>query len=143
MANFNFTQVVIGGRLTADPELKTTPSGISCVTFTIAVNQHKEESEFYRVTAWRQTAEFIAKYFRKSYSICVSGKLHVNKWTAKDGTERQSVEITAYEAFFVDSRNELPAQAEPQAQQTQQTYQQPQVYQPHLEDLPDDEDLPF
>ena len=67
MANFNFNKVIIGGRLTADPELKTTPSGISVVSFTVAVNRRfgsktGEEStaDFFNVTAWRQTAEFVS-----------------------------------------------------------------------------------
>ena len=82
MANFNFNKVIIGGRLTADPELKTTPSGISVTSFTIAVNRrfggrNGEDSvaDFISVTAWRQTAEFITRYFRKASSICVTAQL--------------------------------------------------------------------
>ena len=71
MANFNFNKVILGGRLTADPELKTTPSGISVTSFTVAVNRRfggksgeEAQADFFNVTAWRQTAEFITRYFR-------------------------------------------------------------------------------
>lgn len=76
MSNFNFNKVILGGRLTADPELKTTPSGISVTTFSVAVARRgskNNESDFFNVTAWRQTAEFVTRYFRKASSICVVG----------------------------------------------------------------------
>ena len=82
MANFNFNKVILGGRLTADPELKTTPSGISVTSFTVAVNRRfggkageEAQADFFNVTAWRQTAEFITRYFRKASSICVVGTI--------------------------------------------------------------------
>ena len=82
MANFNFNKVILGGRLTADPELKTTPSGISVTSFTVAVNRRfggkageEAQADFFNVTAWRQTAEFITRYFRKASS----SRNHSNK----------------------------------------------------------------
>ena len=78
MANFNFNKVIIGGRLTADPELKTTPSGVSVTSFTVAVNRNyrsksgeEPQADFINVTAWRQTAEFISRYFRNTYNSAV------------------------------------------------------------------------
>ena len=85
MANFNFNKVMLGGRLTADPELRQTQSGISNVRFSIAVNRRfqrqdqnadpnapqKSDADFFNVVAWRQTAEFVARYFRKGSSIFV------------------------------------------------------------------------
>lgn len=110
--------MILGGRLTADPELKTTPSGIAVTTFTVAVNRrfggkNGEESpaDFFNVTAWRQTAEFITRYFRKASSICVVGSLQTRTWTDQNGQKRYATEIVADEAYFVDAKNEMPGQA--------------------------------
>ena len=69
MANFNFNKVIIGGRLCADPELKTTPSGVSVTSFSVAVNRKgkdgEQDADFINVTAWRNTAEFITRYFKE------------------------------------------------------------------------------
>ena len=116
MANFNFNKVIIGGRLTADPELHTTPSGVPVVSFTVAVNRRSAKDEessadFFNVTAWRQTAEFICKYFRKASSICIVGHLKTNNWTEQNGNKRYSVDIEAEEANFVDAKNEAPEAA--------------------------------
>ena len=90
MANFNFNKVILGGRLTADPELKTTPSGVSVTSFTVAVNrryQAKESGEsqadFINVTAWRQTAEFVTRFFRKASSICIVGSIQTRRLLRK------------------------------------------------------------
>lgn len=113
MANFNFNKVILGGRLTADPELKTTPSGISVTSFTIAVNRRSRsgdepQADFFNVTAWRNTAEFITRYFRKASSICVVGTLQTRNWTDQQGQKRYMTEIVADEAFFVDAKSESP-----------------------------------
>lgn len=114
MANFNFNKVILGGRLTADPELKTTPSGIAVTTFTVAVNRRfggkngeDAQADFFNVTAWRQTAEFITKFFRKASSICVVGSIQTRTWE-KDGVKHYATEIVADEAYFVDAKNEMP-----------------------------------
>lgn len=158
MANFNFNRVILGGRLTADPELKTTPSGISVTTFSIAVNKRVKEGEeaqadFFNVTAWRQTAEFITRYFRKASSICIVGTLQTRTWTDQQGQKRYATEIVASEAFFVDAKSEMP-QSAAQPQKTQSyappasTPYVPEAYQtnmtmPDFSTLPDDEELPF
>ena len=116
MANFNFNKVILGGRLTADPELKTTPSGISVTSFTIAVNRRfgtkgtaeEPQADFFNVTAWRQTAEFITRYFRKASSICVMGSIQTRTWIDQQGMKRFATEIVADEAFFVDAKSESP-----------------------------------
>ena len=157
MANFNFNKIILGGRLTADPELKTTPSGISVTTFSIAVNKRVKEGEeaqadFFNVTAWRQTAEFITRYFRKASSICVVGELHNRSWVDQQGQKRYATEIVASEPFFVDAKSEMPQAA--QAPRTQSytppasTPYVPEAYQtnmtmPDFSTLPDDEELPF
>lgn len=158
MANFNFNKIILGGRLTADPELKTTPSGISVTTFSIAVNKRVKEGEeaqadFFNVTAWRQTAEFITRYFRKASSICVVGELHNRSWVDQQGQKRYATEIVASEAYFVDAKSEAP-QSAAQPPKTQ-SYAPPasipyvpEAYQtnmtmPDFSTLPDDEELPF
>lgn len=110
MANFNFNKVILGGRLTADPELKTTPGGVSVTVFTVAVNRRsaKESADFLNVIAWRQTAEFITRYFRQASSICVVGSVQSRSWTDKNGQKRFAVEIVADEAYFVDAKAEMP-----------------------------------
>ena len=117
MANFNLNKVILGGRLTADPELKTTPSGLSVTTFTVAVNRRTAkagetpQADFISVTAWRQTAEFITRYFRKASSICIVGSIQTRSWTDQQGQKRFATEIVADEAYFVDAKNETSSTA--------------------------------
>jgi len=108
MANFNFNKVIIGGRLTADVELKQTQSGISVCAFSIAVNRKGTErkTDFLDVVAWRQTAEFISRYFKKGSSICIVGNLQKREWTDKNGQKRYATEVIAEEASFVDSKSD-------------------------------------
>ena len=170
MANFNFNKVILGGRLTADPELKTTPSGISVTSFTVAVNRNfrsksgeEPQADFLNVTAWRQTAEFITRYFRKASSICVVGSIQTRSWTDQNGQKRFATEIVADEAFFVDAKSESPLAVQQAAAGYQAAAQAPSYvpdgysapaasagagsYQntnaPKFEDLSDDEELPF
>ena len=110
MANFNFNKVILGGRLVNDPELKTTPSGVSVTTFTVAVNRRsaKEAADFFTVTAWRATAEFVTRYFRKASSICLVGSLQSRSWTDQQGQKHFGTEIVVDEAYFVDALRESP-----------------------------------
>lgn len=147
MANFNFNKVIIGGRLTADPELKTTPTGVSVTTFTIAVNRPRakegsQASDFFTVQAWRGTAEFITRYFRKASSICIVGSLQTRTWE-KDGVKHYATEIVADEAYFVDSKDEMPVKVTA-PETAEQTYV-PEQYTnaPKFEEIGNDEDLPF
>lgn len=111
MANFNFNKVILGGRLTADVELKTTQSGISVCTFSLAVNRkggkdQEQKTDFITCTAWRQTAEFISRYFKKGSSLCVVGNLQKREWENKDGQKQYATEVVVDEAMFVDSKND-------------------------------------
>lgn len=114
MANFNFNKVIIGGRLTADPELKTTPSGISVCTFVLAVARNyktpdgQTPADFPSVTTWRGTAEFITRYFRKGSSICVVGSIQTRSWTDQAGQKRYVTSVVADEAYFVDALKDSP-----------------------------------
>jgi len=113
MANFNYNKVILGGRLTAEPELSTTPSGVPVASFVIAINRRGERgmqtADFIRCTAWRQTAEFITRYFRRGSSICVTGYLKTRSWVdAKSGATRWATEVEVDEACFVDAKDEMP-----------------------------------
>lgn len=109
-ANFNFNKTILGGRLTADVELKQTTNGVSVCSFNLAVNRKPikdkpQETDFIKCVAWRQTAEFISKYFKKGSSLCVVGNIQTRKWTDQDGKERFSTEVIVDEAMFVDSKS--------------------------------------
>ena len=97
---------VIMGRLTADPELKTTTSGLSVLSFSVAVerNYQKEGEEkavdFINVVAWRKTAEFVSKYFHKGSMIAVDGSIQTRKYEDKDGNKRTAFEILANTVSF-------------------------------------------
>ena len=116
MANFNFNKVILGGRLTGDPELRSTPNGVQVTSFTVAVNRRfsggadqQSQADFINVVAWRQTAEFVSRYFRKGSSICVVGSLQTRSWTDQNGQKRYATEVVADEVNFVDSKGEGPA----------------------------------
>ena len=111
MANLNLNKVILGGRLASDPELKSTTSGVSVTSFKIAVNRRyqkdaEQQADFISITAWRQTAEFICKYFRKGSSICVVGELQTRSWTDSNNNKCYATEVVASEALFVDSKGE-------------------------------------
>ena len=116
MANLNLNKAVLCGRLTGDPGLKQTQSGISVVSFTLAVNrrhqshsadgQAQQTADFISCVAWRQTAEFISRYFRKGSSLCITGSIQTRNWLDQQGQKRYTTEVVVDEAMFVDSRSE-------------------------------------
>ena len=142
MANFNFNKVIIGGRLTADPEQKQTTSGISVVSFTVAVTRRGKDNEtdFFNVTAWRDMAEFVSRYFRRGSSVCITGKLKNVTWTDKNGGKRLRTEILAEEISFVDSRSEREAMLENTIEQEERDADGASYA---TETKEDDIDLPF
>ena len=104
--------ITVMGRLTRDPELRRTGSGIAVANFTIAVDRDfgknesgEKETDFFDVVAWRQTGEFVSKYFTKGRMIVVDGKLQTRSWTDKDGNKRKTVEVVAENCYFGDSKN--------------------------------------
>ena len=103
-------RIIIMGRLTAAPELKTTQNGVSVVSFTVACERDfgsgEKQTDFIDCTAWRGTAEFVAKYFRKGSMIVVSGRLQSRKWEDRDGNKRTSWEIQADSVYFGESRRD-------------------------------------
>ena len=154
MANFNFNKVILGGRLTADPELKTTQSGIAVVSFSVAVNRRytknsaqQNETDFFNVTAWRQTAEFVSRYFKKGSSICVVGTIQNNKWTDQQGATRYRTDIVADEVMFVDSRSESGSSFGGDDSDafggSTPSFSTPAGAAPKFEEIKTDDDLPF
>lgn len=161
-------KVILMGRLTENPELKMTPSGVSVTTFNLAVqrnyvdkNSGERSADFPTIVAWRNTAEYICRYFNKGKLIAITGSLQTRTYTAKDGSKRYATEIVAEEAYFAGDNQQsnnnnaqkqqkasnAPSQAQP-TQQTQ-TVNQEQVQQQapnqDFEDMPllNDDDLPF
>ena len=154
MANFNFNKVILGGRLTADPELKTTQSGIAVVSFSVAVNRRytknsaqQNETDFFNVTAWRQTAEFVSRYFRKGSSICVVGTIQNSTWTDQQGAKHYRTDIGADEVMFVDSRSEsgntFGGDDSDAFGGSTPSFSTPAGVAPKFEEIKTDDDLPF
>ncbi len=99
--------VKLSGRLTRDPELKQTPSGVPVASFALAVDRkfNRDEADFIPITAWRKTAEFVAKYFHKGQRVIISeGRIRVTPYTDRDGNKRTSFEVVADEVEFGESR---------------------------------------
>ena len=101
--------IVLMGRLTRDPELRRTGSGVAVASFTIAVDRDfgqngQKETDFIDITAWRSTAEFVGKYFTKGRMAVVSGRLQIRKWEDKNGNKRNSAEVVADNVYFGDSK---------------------------------------
>ena len=113
MSNLNLNKVVLCGRLTNDPELRTTNQQTPVVSFTLAVNRRynsnspeKQMTDFINCVAWRSTAEFISRYFRKGSALCITGSIQVRKWTDNQNQTRYSTDVVVDEAMFVDSKSE-------------------------------------
>ena len=150
MANFNFNKVILGGRLTADPELKTTTNGNVVTSFSIAVTrrfakssdgQSNQQSDFINCVAWRQQAEFITRYFKKGSSICITGSLQTRTWTDQQNNKRYVTEVVVDEVNFVDSKSENS-----QYQGSSDNFGAPSYSTeatPDFEVISGDQDLPF
>lgn len=104
-------KVILMGRLTRDPELRKTQSGTSVASFSLAVDRDysgkdggEKETDFIDIVAWRNTAEFVSKYFSKGRMAVVSGRLQMRDWTDKEGNKRRSAEVVADNVYFGDSK---------------------------------------
>ena len=105
--------IVLMGRLTRDPELRRTGSGLAVVSFSLAVDRDfgnretgDRETDFIDIVAWRNTAEFVSKYFTKGRMAVVSGRLQIRNWTDKEGNKRRSAEVVADNVYFGDSKRD-------------------------------------
>ena len=142
--------IIVMGRLTRDPELRRTGSGVAVASFTLAVDRDfagkdgDKETDFIDCVAWRQTGEFVSKHFAKGRMAVVAGRLQLRAWTDKDGNKRRSAEIVADNVYFGDSKKDAagggssPAAAE--AQHGGGYMAQPQEFQ-QIDD--NDAQLPF
>ena len=103
-------KVVIMGRFTKDPELRRTGSGTAVTSFSLACDRDfksqsgEKETDFIEVVAWKNTAEFVSKYFRKGRMAVVDGRLQIRDWTDKDGNRRTTAEVVADNVYFADSK---------------------------------------
>ena len=139
---------VIMGRLTADPELRQTPSGVSVTRFTVAVDRgyvkagEERKADFINVVAWRQTAEFVSRYFQKGSMIAVQGSIQTGSYE-KDGVKRYTVEISADNVSFCGSKSETGTNGAPS---TTASTAAPSFSNGGIDDfaaMADDDDLPF
>jgi len=129
-------RIIVMGRMTRDPELRRTNSGTAVASFSLAVDRDfksqsgEKETDFIDVVAWRNTAEFVSKYFSKGHMAVVEGRLQLRDWTDKDGNKRRSAEIVANSVYFGDSKRDGgdTVQSEPQGD---------------FSEIEDDGDLPF
>ena len=138
-----FNTVILTGRLTADPELKTTANGVPVTSFTIAVQRkykqgEESQADFINIVAWRQTAEFITKYFHKGSMIGIEGSIQTRKYQDKDGNNRVAFEVIANNVQFVESKK-ASADASPASDLSQQVDNNADFVQVDIEDG----DLPF
>ena len=140
MASFN--KVILMGRLTANPELKQTPNGVTVTSFSLAVDRKGKDSscDFIPVVAWRQTAEFICKYFKKGQAIHICGELQTRSWTDNNGQKRTTTEVVASEATFCESKRESEGNSAPTYSNGSQSEFKTSPYVPQAYTDPD---LPF
>lgn len=126
-------KIVLMGRLTRDPELRYTQSGTAVASFTVAVDREfskEKATDFINCTAWRNTGEFISKYFTKGEMIAVSGRLQMRDYEAKDGSKRTAAEVNVESAYFCGGKGSESS---------------PEVSEPAFTDISDEDDgeLPF
>ena len=100
-------KVILMGRLTADPELRHTQNNIPVASFSLAVDRsfgQEKQTDFLDIVAWRNTAEFVSKWFSKGMLVAVSGRMQTRTWEDKQGNKRKAVEVVADEVFFAESK---------------------------------------
>lgn len=128
-----YNRVILMGRITKDIELKTTPSGLSVTSFSIAVDRpggkdKERATDFIDCVAWRQTADFISRFFNKGKAILIEGKLQTRSYTDKNGTAHKVVEVVVDQAAFTGEKrqtdNSPAAQEQPDAEPTQAAAQE-------------------
>lgn len=143
--------ITLMGRLVADPELRTTPAGVTVATFRIAVDRDfknkqtgEKETDFVTIVAWRSTAEFVSRYFTKGRMAVVDGRLQIRPYTDRDGNKRNATEVIAESVYFGDSKRDgdgQPGGYQPGDYDPGYGAGQPSQQFEELED--DDGDLPF
>ena len=144
---------MLAGHLTATPELRQTPNGVSVTSFSIAINRRvsrnaegqpaQQNVDFINLVAWRNAADFITRYFKKGSAICVTGSIQTRSWTDQQGNKRYATEVIADEAMFVDSKSDSQPNGVNYGAQgyVPDAYTAPAT--PKFEELNTDDDLPF
>lgn len=133
-------KIMLMGRLTKNPELHRTSSGVAVTSFTIACDRDfksqngEKETDFIDVVAWRNTAEFVSKYFSKGRMAVVEGRLQIRDWKDKDGNNRRTAEVVADNVYFGDSKRDERVANDPEAES---------VKQPEFTEISEEDDLPF
>ncbi|MBQ3064600.1 MAG: single-stranded DNA-binding protein [Clostridia bacterium] len=156
----SLNKVILIGNITADPELKQTPTGVSVCSFSIGVSRRFKDAngtyptDFINIVAWRQSAEFVCKYFRKGNPICIVGSIQVRNYTDQQGNKRYVTEVVADEVSFVSSKADSAPQ-NPAFAGMGETQQNIPAYgegapvgtampdTPKFEEISGDDDLPF
>lgn len=151
--SLNLNKVILGGRVASEPEQKQTPSGVSVVTYSMAVGRRftpegrERETDFFRVTAWQSTADFIARYFHKGDAICITGRIQNRSWTDQSGQKHYITEIIAEEANFVENKRDRPEGQAPAsgtaAMPPPTVYTSPAAQGIRFEEIPTDDGCPF
>ena len=150
-------KAILVGRLTADPELKQTPNGVSVCSFSIAINRPysskngERQTDFINIVAWRGQAEFVAKYFRKGNAIGIYGSIQTRSYTDKEGNKRTAFEVVADAVSFVESKNAasgaMPSYGAPAPSPVAPSTQPGVSYTSgsigDFQEIEDDDDLPF
>jgi len=131
----SLNKIILMGRLTRDPELRTTQSGVSVTSFTIAVDRDfdKTATDFVDCVAWKNTAEFVSRFFTKGRMAVVSGRLQMRSWEDRDGKKRVSAEVVADNVYFGDSKREEGSSYSPP----------PKAAVTDFSEIGPDDDLPF
>ncbi|MBX4187950.1 MAG: single-stranded DNA-binding protein [Candidatus Doudnabacteria bacterium] len=150
----DLNKVMIIGRLTRDPELRSTPNGAQVVSFSVATGfswtdqssgQKKEQTEFHNVVAWRKLAEIIAQYLKKGSQVYIEGRLQTRSWEGQDGKKNYRTEIVADNMIMLGSRSSSSSAPAPEASMPEQS--QAPASSPSSESIPeiqiDDSDIPF
>jgi len=147
----SFNKVILIGNMVADPELKTTPTGVNVCSFRIAVGRRfvkanePQQTDFIDIVAWRTQAEFVAKYFTKGKPILVCGAIQSRNWQDKEGNKRTTVEIIADEITFVERKSVSDGFADSGAEPNVSASSYSTNYEstPKFEEISSDDDLPF
>lgn len=138
-------KVILMGRLTTDPELRQTPSGVGVVRFTLAVSRRfkKDETDFINCIAWRATADFICKYFNKGDMMAAIGSMQVRSWEDKDGKKMYATEVIADEVYFTGAKTTGTDNARPLDNNKSVSDEEFEMMGLSIEDASEGDDLPF
>lgn len=137
--------ICLMGRLTADPELRSTQSGVAVTSFTLAVERdytpkgQDKQADFIPVVAWRQTAEFVCKYFRKGQRAALTGSLQTRQYTDRDGSKRTAYEVVAEHVYFAESKKDSGAPSVSYSERVPQSSTPAEDF----EEIPDEDALTF